>query len=224
MRRLTGFVKDYYKVLGVPATATYEEIKRAWRILAKRYHPDVSEEPDAEDKFKELQQAYSTLKDPVERSEYNRVREQAAAKPNFEPDRAAYRYWQSPTPARRSFVRKALHGLIVLFWMLTGLFARVGRMIILALLTTALAVFQWVFPFLVTPLIVAGLILEGNPFHLATWSAHPQLTFLCFGFPILAVIVAVVAYHLTEWVAQKEPLFPCLQNKINALRYRTLCY
>ena len=47
--------KDYYQVMGVPRTASQDEIKRAYRKLARKYHPDVSKEKDAEEKFKELQ-------------------------------------------------------------------------------------------------------------------------------------------------------------------------
>src|SRR5690242_19624819 len=54
--------KDYYEVMGVARGATQDEIKRAYRKLARKYHPDVSKEKDAEEKFKELQEAYEVLK------------------------------------------------------------------------------------------------------------------------------------------------------------------
>lgn len=56
---------DYYRVLGVPPQATEAEIKRAYRRLAQRCHPDVSKEPEAEERFKILSEAYATLGDPV---------------------------------------------------------------------------------------------------------------------------------------------------------------
>src|SRR5690348_14323697 len=56
--------RDYYKVLGVARTATAEDIKKSYRRLARKYHPDVSKEKDAEQKFKEVQEAYEVLKDP----------------------------------------------------------------------------------------------------------------------------------------------------------------
>ena len=65
--------KDYYKVMGVPRDASQEEIKRAYRKLARKYHPDVSKEPDAEEKFKELGEAYEVLKDPEKRRAYDQL-------------------------------------------------------------------------------------------------------------------------------------------------------
>ena len=63
--------KDYYEVLGVSKTATDSEIKSAFRKLAKKYHPDVSTEENAEEKFKECQEAYAVLSDPGKRKQYD---------------------------------------------------------------------------------------------------------------------------------------------------------
>ncbi len=64
--------RDYYEVLGVPRHATQEEIKQAFRRLARQYHPDVSDAPDAEERFKEINEAYAVLSDPERRARYDR--------------------------------------------------------------------------------------------------------------------------------------------------------
>ncbi len=65
--------RDYYQALGVARTATAEEVKKAYRRLARKYHPDVSKEPNAEEKFKEVQEAYEVLKDPEKRAAYDQL-------------------------------------------------------------------------------------------------------------------------------------------------------
>lgn len=65
--------KDYYKVLGVDRTADTDAIKRAYRKLARKYHPDVSKESDAEARFKEVQEAYEVLHDPEKRQAYDNL-------------------------------------------------------------------------------------------------------------------------------------------------------
>ncbi len=65
--------KDYYQVLGVARTADAEVLKRAYRKLARKYHPDVSKERQAEEKFKEVQEAYEVLKDPDKRAAYDQL-------------------------------------------------------------------------------------------------------------------------------------------------------
>jgi len=64
--------KDFYKVLGVEKSATEEEIKKAYRKMALRFHPDKNKEADAEDKFKEISEAYEVLSDKDKRSAYDR--------------------------------------------------------------------------------------------------------------------------------------------------------
>ena len=63
--------KDYYKILGVSRDAKLDDIKKAYRKLAKQYHPDVSKEKDAEEKYKEINEAYEVLKDPEKRQKYD---------------------------------------------------------------------------------------------------------------------------------------------------------
>jgi curved DNA-binding protein len=65
--------KDYYDVMGVPRGAAQDEIKRAYRKLARKFHPDVSKEKNAEERFKELQEAYEVLKDPEKRAAYDQL-------------------------------------------------------------------------------------------------------------------------------------------------------
>jgi curved DNA-binding protein len=70
--------KDYYSVLGVARTASEAEIKGAYRKLARKYHPDVSKERDAEERFKDIAEAYQTLKDPEKRAAYDQLGKQQA--------------------------------------------------------------------------------------------------------------------------------------------------
>jgi curved DNA-binding protein CbpA len=71
--------RDYYAILGVQATATDEEMKRAYRRLALRYHPDRNPgDPRAEERFKEVSEAYAVLMDPTRRREYDRLRGERA--------------------------------------------------------------------------------------------------------------------------------------------------
>src|SRR5512141_939731 len=65
--------KDYYAALGVPRDADAEQIKKAYRKLARQHHPDVSKSPEAEAKFKEVAEAYQTLKDPEKRAAYDEL-------------------------------------------------------------------------------------------------------------------------------------------------------
>jgi curved DNA-binding protein len=77
--------KDYYRILGVSRDASKEEIKRAYRRLARKYHPDVSKEPDAEARFKEINEANEVLKDPEKRAAYDALGSDWRAGQEFRP-------------------------------------------------------------------------------------------------------------------------------------------
>lgn len=77
--------KDYYATLGVSRDATQDEIKRAYRKLARKFHPDVSKQADAEQKFKELSEANEVLKDPEKRAAYDQLGSNWNAQQGFQP-------------------------------------------------------------------------------------------------------------------------------------------
>lgn len=77
--------KDYYQILGVSRDAAQDAIKQSYRRLARKYHPDVSKEADAETRFKEVAEAYEVLKDPEKRSTYDRFGDQWKAGQDFTP-------------------------------------------------------------------------------------------------------------------------------------------
>ncbi|MDZ4251435.1 MAG: DnaJ C-terminal domain-containing protein [Sulfuritalea sp.] len=77
--------KDYYEILGLARGATQDDVKRAYRKLARKYHPDVSKDPDAETRFKELGEAYAVLKDPEKRAAYDQMGSQWKTGQDFQP-------------------------------------------------------------------------------------------------------------------------------------------
>ncbi len=83
--------KDYYAVLGIDKKASPDDIKQAYRRLARKYHPDVSKEKNAEEKFKNLQEAYEVLKDPEKRTAYDQLGSNWKANQDFRPPPG----WQS---------------------------------------------------------------------------------------------------------------------------------
>jgi curved DNA-binding protein len=77
--------RDYYKILGVQRTATAEEVKTSYRRLARKFHPDVSKEKNAEERFKEVQEAYEVLKDPEKRAAYDQLGSEWKSGQQFRP-------------------------------------------------------------------------------------------------------------------------------------------
>lgn len=91
--------KDYYKVMGLSRDATPKDIKMAYRRLARKYHPDLNKAPDAENKFKELGEAYEVLKDPEKRKVYD----QYGSEPQFNPHAHAEQQTHSWTGGSEDF-------------------------------------------------------------------------------------------------------------------------
>lgn len=87
---------DYYAILGVPRDADAEAIKKAYRKLARKHHPDVAKEPDAQARFQEIGEAYATLKDPERRAAYDQLGQRPAGEEFAPPPHWRGEAWDGP--------------------------------------------------------------------------------------------------------------------------------
>lgn len=97
--------KDYYAVLGVSTTASPEEIKRAFHLLAMKYHPDRNKSGGAEERFKDINEAYQVLSDPELRKEYEWQRRNPSSNPTWTQDDEDY--WQTVRDSKARAQAKA---------------------------------------------------------------------------------------------------------------------
>src|SRR5690348_3204143 len=96
--------KDYYAILGVKRDASADDIRKAYRKLAQRYHPDVTKDPAGEEKFKEVGEAYQTLKDPEKRKAYDELGSSFASGQEFRPPPGwEQRFREAPGGGSQSF-------------------------------------------------------------------------------------------------------------------------
>jgi curved DNA-binding protein CbpA len=101
---------DYYQVLEVPSSATQEEIRKAYRRLVKKFHPDVNKNPGAEGKFKRIATAYEILSKPEVRANYDLSRSGPTA-PIWTPPTASEPIWAPPVPAEPIRPKKTIQEL-----------------------------------------------------------------------------------------------------------------
>ena len=101
--------KDYYEIMGVKREATQDEIKRAYRKLARKYHPDVSKASDAEDRFKEVGEAYEVLKDPEKRTAYDQLGSNWQQGQDFQPPPG----WQDALSSAAAVTHKPIQHILV---------------------------------------------------------------------------------------------------------------
>ena len=104
--------KDYYAILGVSKDATAKEIQKAFQLKARKLHPDINKEPDAEEKFKEVSEAYAVLSDEQKRARYDAMRSgnpfAGAQGPSASPYRGGYAGFRPRRHAALLFFRFCL--------------------------------------------------------------------------------------------------------------------
>lgn len=222
MIRQSNDFKDFYDTLGVASSATTEEVKQAYRRLARKYHPDVSNERDAEERFKKIQRAYSVLNSPIERRYYDQVRRNKAGEMYGYKNATNQAYWATTQSLSNGFFRKSFHFLMVLFWLCYGFFCRLFRVALVTMLMAVTTMIEKVAGLMIVPFLIAGLVFEGNPFVLKTWSVHPEMAFVCFGLPLTVLLLSSLLGPVIQWLAQDGPLFQTTERWIDSLRYKTL--
>ena len=96
--------QDYYETLGIPRDSTQSQVQSAYRKLARKYHPDINQKSDAEEKFKRINEAYEVLKDPEKRKKYDQLGENWQAGDDFSPPPGweNFRYSQRTGPGSQS--------------------------------------------------------------------------------------------------------------------------
>ena len=107
--------KDYYKVMGVNRDSTSDEIKRAYKKLARKYHPDVNKATDAEVRFKEVGEAYAVLKDPEKRASYDQLGNDWQSGQDFNPPPdwdAGFEFKEGAEQVRQILVISLIHYLV----------------------------------------------------------------------------------------------------------------
>lgn len=114
--------KDYYETLGVARNASQDEIRKTYRKLARKFHPDVNKDPGAESKFKEIAEAYEVLGDPQKRGKYDEFGANYRSGDEFRPppgwEEASYQFYGDPSAA--GFTRDDLSGFSDFFETLFG--------------------------------------------------------------------------------------------------------
>lgn len=114
--------KDYYEMLGVARNASQDEVRKAYRRLARKFHPDVNKSPDAENKFKEIAEAYEVLGDPPKRKKYDEYGMNYHSGDEFRPppgsEDASYQFYGEPSVS--GFTRDDLGGFSDFFETLFG--------------------------------------------------------------------------------------------------------
>lgn len=119
--------KDYYKILGVSRTASEDEIRKAFRKLAREYHPDVAKDKTkAEEKFKEINEAYEVLSDPEKRKRYDTLGEDWKRGPAGFGGAGQQRTWRAPTGEEEEFEFQGSTGFSDFFEQVFGGFGRSG--------------------------------------------------------------------------------------------------